>query len=93
VVSLGDEISVTATDPTATSAANFTAYCTSVKVSPADGCGGGNVTATIDKASGDKLSNGKYYHSMKFVHHAAIQHFRNMTAEIQAGFPNAHIGA
>ena len=70
-------------------------YCKRVaKVGPADGCGGGNVTSTIDKtAVGDKLSNGKYYHSMKFIHHAAIEHFRNMTRVIQQGFPNAHIGA
>ena len=92
VVSLGDEIAVTAPDPTATSAANFTKYCESVKVSVADGCGGGNVTISIGDAAGDKLSNGKYYHSQKFLHHRAIQHFRNMTNMIQAGFPNAGIG-
>ena len=52
------------------------------------------MTSTIDKtAVGDKLSNGKYYHSMKFIHHAAIEHFQNMTRVIQQGFPNAHIGA
>jgi hypothetical protein len=46
-----------------------------------------------DTAAGDKLSNGKYYHSMKFIHRAGIERFRNLTSQIQAGFPNAHIGA
>ena len=40
-------------------------------------------------AAGDKLSNGNYYHSQKFIHARAIQHFKNMTTMIQKGFPNA----
>jgi hypothetical protein len=38
------------------------------------------------------LTNGKWYHSQKFVHAAAIQHFKNMTTQLKAGFPNANIG-
>jgi len=93
VVSLGDEVSVSVTDLTAISAANFTAYCQQMNVSAADGCGGGaNVTASIAEAAGDRLTNGKWYHSQKFVHAAAIQHFKNMTTQLKAGFPNANIG-
>lgn len=73
VISLGDEIAVTAPDPTATSSANFTKYCEEQNVSVADGCGGGNATVSIAEAAGDKLSNGRYYHSQKFIHHRAIQ--------------------
>ena len=81
VVHAGDEIHVAAADPTAISATNFTAYCKRMKISPAEGCGCGNVTITIDTAAGDKLSNGQYYHSMKFTHAAGIHRQMQTSAQ------------
>lgn len=92
VTSLGDEITVAGGD---TSASAWTVWCATRKATPAQGCGGGgNVsTAGIAGAKGDALSNGKYYWSTKFVNSAAIQHFKTMTDQIEAGLPNTYVGA
>jgi hypothetical protein len=92
VVSLGDEITVRGGD---ISPAAWSTWCTSRKASAAEGCGGGrNVsTAGIESAKGDPLSNGVYYWSEKFIHHQAIIHFKTMTDQLQAGLPNANVGA
>ena len=91
VVSLGDEIAVAGGD---TSASTWTAWCAG-KATAAQGCGGGrNVSALgIADAKGDAATNGYYYWSTKFVHAAAIVHFKAMSTQLQAALPNANVGA
>ena len=92
VASLGDEITVAGGD---TSAAAWTAWCATRKATAAQGCGGGANVSTlgISGAKGDPLSNGVYYWSEKFIHAAAIGHFKTMTDQLQAGLPNCNVGA
>ena len=77
-----------------TSATAWSAWCAAHHATPAQGCGGGqNVSISIATAKGDALSNGQYYWSEKFVHSAAISHFKTMTDQLRAALPNANVGA
>lgn len=92
IVSLGDEIGVSDSNPNHTSPAKFAEWCEEQGHTGKPGCGG-TVDIKLASAKGDAVSNGRYYYSNRFVHDVGIERYKGITDLIKSMLPRALVGA
>ena len=93
VVSLGDEIGVSDSNPNHTNAAAFAAWCTAEGHTGKPGCAGTPDPHLTSVKPGDITSSGMFYYANRFLHDVGIARYKAITDVIKSVLPRALVGA
>ena len=93
VVSLGDEIGVSDSNPNNTNAAAFTKWCEAEGHTGKPGCAGTPDPKLTSVTAGDATSSGMFYYANRFLHDVGIARYKALTDLIKSVLPRALVGA